>query len=47
METEQIDKLWVLYREFVLSCNQAAMTDSATEFLSWLEKYNITNHSEA
>jgi hypothetical protein len=41
MEKEKIDELWKLFREFVLNCNQANMTDSATEFLSWLEKYKF------
>ena len=36
---ELLDKLWVLYREFCLACNQSNMTDSATEFLAWIERF--------
>lgn len=38
---EEIDKLWRLYRGFCLRCNQAGMTDSATEFISFLERYRL------
>lgn len=38
-----LDNLWELYREFVLACNQNNMTNSATEFLSWLEKYKFND----
>lgn len=41
MEKEKIDELWVLFREFVIACNQANMTNNATEFLAWLEKYKL------
>lgn len=41
MTKEQLDELWELYREFVEMCNQNNMTDSATEFLSWIKKFKV------
>lgn len=37
LSKEELDTLWLFFREFVENCNQSNMTDSATEFLSWLQ----------
>ncbi len=41
MEKEQINKLWELYREFCIACNQANMVNTTAEFLVWLEKFKV------